>query len=43
MQQLVEARGLDEDPALVAQEVQLTFSYLQSQVRVAQGTGGGHL
>lgn len=40
VQQLVEDRGLDPDPALVAQEVHLTFSYLQSQVRVAWGGSG---
>lgn len=41
VQQLVEDRGLDSDPALVAQEAHLTFNYLQSQVSLYSSCGWG--
>lgn len=39
--QLVAARGLDADPALVSQEAHLTVSYLSSQHQQQRGGDGG--
>jgi hypothetical protein len=43
VQQLVQDRGLDADPALVAQEAHLTFNYLQSQVSLYSSHKGTRL